>query len=342
MRLVELAECLGAVLEGDASLEVERVNSLDQARMGELSFLSSDRYRSLLEQSQATAVLVPADFEGSASCALLRVKNPDRSFGEAALLFYKPPPVPVIGIHPSAVVADDVVMGKDVSVGPNCTIESHVKLGDGVVIGSNSVIGYGSQLGDEVLLHASVTLREFSKVGDRVIIHSGTVIGSDGFGYSVEPDGSRRKIPQIGIVMIEDDVEIGSNVSVDRARFGKTVIGRGTKIDNLVQIAHNVTIGPDSVLCGQVGVAGSTKIGTKTILAGQVGVAGHLTVGDRVIANAKTGIVNDIDEGAHVMGMPAVTQKEFQRGYLGMLKLGALREKIRKIEKQIDFLLRNK
>ena len=342
MKLVELAECLGAVLEGDASLEVERVNSLDEASKGELSFLSSERYRSLLEQSQATAVLVPADFEGSTSCALLRVKNPDRSFGEAALLFYKPPPVPVTGIHPSAVVADDVVLGNDVSVGPNCTIESHVKLGDGVVIGSNSVIGYGSQLGDNVHLHASVTLREFSEVGDRVIIHSGTVIGSDGFGYSVESDGSRRKIPQIGIVVIEEDVEIGSNVSVDRARFGKTVIGRGTKIDNLVQIAHNVTIGPDSVLCGQVGVAGSTKIGTKTILAGQVGVAGHLTVGDRVIANAKAGIVNDIDEGAYVMGMPAVSKKEFQRGYLSMLKLGALREKIRKIEMQLDFLLRNK
>jgi|TARA_A100001015_G_scaffold288418_1_gene359249 UDP-3-O-[3-hydroxymyristoyl] glucosamine N-acyltransferase len=339
VRLSEVAERLGAVLEGDASLEVAYVNSLEKARPGEISFLSSDRYRSLLEKSQATAVLVPAGFEGSASCALLRVKNPDRSFGEAAALFYEAPPTPVLGIHPSAVVAESVVMGAKVSIGPNCTVEGCVTLGEGVVIGSNSVVGYGSRLGDEVHLHASVTLREFSEVGDRVMIHSGTVIGSDGFGYSVEPDGSRRKIPQVGIVVIEDDVEIGSNVSVDRARFGKTVIGRGTKIDNLVQVAHNVTIGSDCVLCGQVGIAGSAKIGSKTILAGQVGVAGHLTVGDGVIANAKSGIVNDLEEGTHVMGMPAVPQKEFQRGYLGMLKLGALREKIRMLEKKINSLI---
>lgn len=339
MKLSEVADRLGAVLEGDASLEVEQVNSLEKATAGEISFLSSGRYRSLLEKSQATAVLVPVDFEGSALCALLRVKNPDRSFGDAAALFYEAPPAPVVGVHPSAVVAEGVVMGAEVSIGPNCTIEDGVTLGDGVVIGSNSVVGYGSRLGDEVHLHASVTLREFSEVGDRVIIHSGTVIGSDGFGYSVEPDGSRRKIPQVGVVVIEDDVEIGSNVSVDRARFGKTVIGRGSKVDNLVQIAHNVTVGSDCVLCGQVGIAGSSKIGSKTILAGQVGVAGHLTVGDGVIANAQSGIVNDIEQGTHVMGMPAVVQKEFQRGYLGMLKLGALREKVRILEKRINSLL---
>lgn len=333
MKLQEVADRLQGELEGDGSLEIHGVNSLEAAEAGEISFLVSAKYSSLLQRSCASAVIVPHDFAEEVDCACVRVKNPDRSFGEAAALFYQAPPAPVPGVHPSAVVAADVVLGKNVSVGPNCTLEEGVVLGDDCVIGPNVVIGYGSRLGSGVQLFGSVTIREYCEIGDRVIIHSGSVIGSDGFGYSVESDGSRRKIPQLGTVLIEADVEIGSNTSVDRARFGKTVIGQGSKIDNLVQIAHNVNIGPHSVLCGQVGIAGSTEIGSHTILAGQVGVAGHLKVGAGVIANAKSGIISDVKKGAHVMGTPAVDQDKFLQGYAGMLGFKKLREKVRNIEK---------
>jgi UDP-3-O-[3-hydroxymyristoyl] glucosamine N-acyltransferase len=336
VKLQEVADRLKGKLEGDGSLDIHGVNSLEAAEVGEISFLVSAKYASLLTCSRASAVIVPIDFKDEVECSCVRVENPDRSFGEAAALFYQAPPAPVPGVHPSAVVAADVVLGKNVSVGPNCTLEGGVVLGDNGVIGPNVVVGYGSRLGNDVQLFGSVTIREYCEIGDRVIIHSGSVIGSDGFGYSVESDGSRRKIPQLGTVVIEADVEIGSNASVDRARFGKTVIGRGSKIDNLVQIAHNVNIGPHSVLCGQVGIAGSTEIGSHTILAGQVGVAGHLKVGAGVIANAKSGIVSDVKKGAHVMGTPAVDHDKFLQGYAGMLGIKKLREKIRNLEKIIN------
>ncbi len=333
MKLSEVADHLNGELEGDGSLEISGVNSLEEAEAGQISFLVSAKYASLLQRSAASAAIVPKNFEGEVGCAYVRVENPDRSFGEAAALFYQAPPRPAAGVHPSAVVAADVVLGADVSVGPNCTLEGGVVVGDGSVIGPNVVVGYGSCLGNDVHVFGSVTIREYCKVGDRVIIHSGSVIGSDGFGYSVEPDGSRCKIPQVGTVVIEEDVEIGANVAVDRARFGATVIGRGSKIDNLVQIAHNVKIGPHTVLCGQVGIAGSAEIGAHTILAGQVGVAGHLKVGERVIANAKSGIISNLEEGSHVMGIPAVDHDKFMRGYAGMLGLKKLAEKLRRLEK---------
>ena len=339
MIVSELADILGAKLEGDPSLQVKRVNSLENAKAGDVSFLSSSSYFSKIEQCQATAILVPKNFNGNTSCAILRVENPDRSFGEAALCFYKPPPLPMLGVHESAIVACDVKLGKDVSIGANSVIESNVVLGDRVVIGPNSVIGHGAVINKDSYIYAGVIIREFVEIGSRVIIHSGSVIGSDGFGYAIEKDGSRWKIPQIGIVQIEDDVEIGSNVSIDRARFGKSIVGRGTKIDNLVQIAHNVVIGKDCVICGQVGIAGSANIGSNTILAGQVGVGGHVKIGKGVIANAKSGLVTNIDDNTHVMGMPAVDRKVYQKAYFGMLKLSNIKNKLKILEKRIEDLI---
>jgi UDP-3-O-[3-hydroxymyristoyl] glucosamine N-acyltransferase len=198
------------------------------------------------------------------------------------------------------------------------------------------VIGYKSVIGDDCLLYPLVSLREFTQIGNRVIIHNGTVIGSDGFGYAVQPDGSRTKIPQIGKVVIEDDVEIGANVAIDRARFGKTRIGKGTKIDNLVQIAHNVVIGEHSVMCGQSGVSGSTTIGSRVIMAGQAGLAGHLEVGDGAIVGAQAGVMKDVRAKDFVLGSPAMSHLMTKKLIANMITLPKLREKVKRLEERLD------
>ena len=336
MKLKEITEFLNIEFNGDENIEITGVSGLKDAKPGELSFLVSDKYQSLLSSTKASAVIVPSKFSQDTGPILLNVDNPDKAFANISILFYDPPPDPLVKVHSSAIIDDTVLIGKNVSIGANCVIEGDVKIGDNAIIGANVVIGYGSQIGSDVHLFPLVSLREYCVIGNRVKIHNGTVIGSDGFGYYLEKDGSRKKIPQIGYVVLEDDVEIGANVTIDRARFGKTVIGRGTKIDNLVQIAHNVKIGNDCILCGQVGIAGTVDIGSNTILAGQVGVTGHLSIGDRVIANACSGITKDVPSGEHVMGMPAVNHKKFNKSYACMLQLSKLREKIRKIELKLN------
>ena len=341
MKLAQIAEKIGIEVDVEiGQMEITGVNSLRHASAGELSFLSQPKYSAELSTTRASAVLVSEDVAVESAAKLLFVENPDKVFAQVALMFYQPP-VPQMGIHPSAVVEEGAQLAAGVSVGANATIEASARIGSNTTIGANSYIGEQVVIGKEVLIHPLVTLREGTQLGDRVIIHSGTVLGSDGFGYTQEPDGSRRKIPQIGRVVVEDDVEIGANVAVDRARFGKTLIGRGTKVDNLVQIAHNVEIEEDCVLCGQVGIAGSAQIGAKTILAGQVGVNGHIRVGEQVIVHAKSGVINDTEDGAQIMGMPAVESNRFKKAYAGMLQLTKLRTRVKQLEKRskISFLL---
>ncbi|MBT8046162.1 MAG: UDP-3-O-(3-hydroxymyristoyl)glucosamine N-acyltransferase, partial [Pontiella sp.] len=278
MKLSAIAEHLGGILEGDGEIEIKAVAGLKEAGVGDISFLANPKYAAHVEETQASAVIVPADWDRSAKCALLRIENSDQGFAEAAQLFYEPVPAIQPGVHPTAIVAESAQLGEGVSVGAHCTIEEGVVIGAHTVIQSNCVVGYKTVIGEGCHFYPLVSLREFTEVGDRVIIHNGAVIGSDGFGYAVQKDGSRTKIPQIGKVVIEDDVEIGANVAIDRARFGKTRIGKGTKIDNLVQIAHNVVVGEHSVMCGQAGISGSTTVGSRVILAGQSGLAGHLEV----------------------------------------------------------------
>ena len=331
MKLGIIAEKINAVLDGDAEIEINGLASIDKSNIGDITFLANSKYSEYLNTTSASAIIVKKDFEKMTECALLKVDNPDKAFGEVASLFYIKPPS-IHGIHSSALISENVKIGKNVSIGPNCTIEQNVTIGDNSIINANVFIGFGSVVGRNSHLFPCVSIREFCKIGDNVIIHNGTVIGSDGFGYSLEENGVRKKIPQLGIVKIEDDVEIGANSCVDRARFGETVIGKGTKIDNLVQIAHNVSIGENVVICGQVGIAGSSKIGDKSILAGQVGVSGHLEIGENVIANAQSGIVKSLKSGSHVMGMPAVDQKNFNKSYAIFLKLDKLRKKILSIK----------
>ena len=335
MKLGELAKKINGLLIGDENINIFGVASLKDAQNEEITFLSNKKYLSMVSKTKASAIIVSEDFNESVSSSIIKVSDPDRVFSEVTSLFYKEPPVEFIGVHSSAVISEDVELGNNVSIGPNCTIHGSVKIGNNTIIDSNVVIGFGSTIGSDVHLYPGVSLREYSVLGTNVIIHNGSVIGSDGFGYTLEKNSTRKKIPQIGIVVIEDNVEIGANVTIDRARFGKTIIGSGTKIDNLVQIAHNVEIGKNSILCGQVGIAGSSKIGSNTILAGQVGVVGHLSIGDNVIANAQSGITKDIESGKHVMGMPAVDHIKYNKGYAGMLKITELKEKIRNLERLI-------
>ncbi len=338
MKLSELAERLGGVLEGDESIEITAVAGLKEAGKGDLSFLANPKYAAQVSATAASAVIVPNEWDRPAKCALIRVENSDESFAIAAELFYEQVPAPMPGVHPTACVAASVQLGDGVSIGAHCTIEEGVVIGAHTVIQPNCVIGYKTTIGENCLLYSLVSTREFTEIGDRVIIHNGAVVGSDGFGYAVQKDGSRTKIPQIGKVVIEDDVEIGANVAIDRARFGKTKIGKGTKIDNLVQIAHNVVIGEHSVMCGQVGISGSSTIGSRVILAGQAGLAGHLEVGDGAIVGAQAGVMKDVEPKAFVIGSPAMPHLQFKKMIANTILLPKLKDKIRQVEERVDTL----
>lgn len=340
MKLNEIAERLDGTLDGDGAIEITAVAGLKEAGAGDISFLANPKYASLVAATSASAVIVPNDWDRPAPCALVRVDNSDQSFALAAELFYESVPALPAGIHPTACVADSVQLAENVSVGPNCTIAEGVVIGANTVIQANCVIGYKSVIGENCLLYPLVSMREFTEIGDRVIIHNGTVVGSDGFGYAVQKDGSRTKIPQIGNVVIEDDVEIGANVAIDRARFGKTRIGKGTKIDNLVQIAHNVVVGEHSVMCGQAGISGSTTIGSRVILAGQAGLAGHLEVGDGAVVGAQAGVMKDVPEKDFVMGSPAFPHLQYKKMVANALLLPKLKDKIRALEERVNALSR--
>ncbi len=338
MKLSEIAGRLGGSLDGDGDMEISAVAGLKEAGRGDLSFLANPKYAAQVASTGASAVIVPNDWDRPVTCALIRVENSDQAFAVAAELFYEPVPVPKVGVHPSAVVAESAQLGEGVSIGANCTIEDGVVIGANTVIQANCVVAYKTVIGDSCLLYPLVSIREFTEIGNRVIIHNGTVIGSDGFGYAVQKDGSRTKIPQIGKVVVEDDVEIGANVAIDRARFGKTKIGKGTKIDNLVQIAHNVVIGEHSVMCGQVGISGSTTIGSRVILAGQSGLAGHLEVGDGAIVGAQAGVMKDVDPKDFVIGSPAMPHLQFKKMVANTILLPKLKDKVKQLEEKLDAL----
>ena len=339
MKLIDIVNQVGGTLDGDGDLEITAVAGLEEAGSGDISFLSNPKYAGQVARTEASAVIVPNDWDRPGKCALIRVENSDQVFAQIAELFYEEPPKPLQGVHPSAVVAKSVQLGKGVSVGANATLEEGVIVGENTVISPNCYVGFKTILGANTFLYPLVSIREFVRIGDRVIIHNGAVVGSDGFGYAVQEDASRTKIPQIGIVVIEDDVEIGANVTIDRARFGKTRIGKGTKIDNLVQIAHNVVIGEHSVLCGQAGISGSTTVGSRVILAGQAGLAGHLTVGDGAIVGAQAGVMKDVPAKEFVVGSPAMNHLQTKKLIANMITLPKFKEKLKRLEKLVAHLI---
>jgi len=336
MRLRELAEKLGCRLVGDGEVEVRGLTSVDEAGEGDLTFVATPRHLAKVESTRASAVILR---EGGPSCSkpALLTADPYLAFIQALHLFY-PPDLSLPGIHPSSIVHPRVRLGAGVSVGPLSCIEEGVSIGQRSVIGAQVYIGKDSSLGADCHVYPQVVIRERVEIGDRVIIHGGAVIGSDGFGYLKGRGGARVKIPQVGQVVLEDDVEIGANVTIDRATMGKTRIQRGTKIDNLVQIAHNVTVGEDTVIVAMSGISGSTKIGDRVTLAGQVGIVDHVEIGNDVTVGAQSGVTKDVPPGTVVLGSPAVPHQEFKRQNAAVHRLPRLLKTVQTIEDRLRVL----
>jgi UDP-3-O-[3-hydroxymyristoyl] glucosamine N-acyltransferase len=337
MTLAEVAKLVNGALEGDGSIEMAGVAGLREADPGDVAFLASPKYAEAMARTKASAVLVRRDWSGAAPCAVIRVDNPEVAFTRLVMATIPPPVQHRPGIHPTAVVAEGVVLGSGVAIEAHCVLEPGAKVGDRTVVGAGCYLGHGASVGKDGLLYPHVTLRERCRIGDRAIVHCGAVIGSDGFGY--EPDGERwRKIPQVGIVDIGDDVEIGANVTIDRARFGKTVIGNGVKLDNLIQIAHNVKVGANTAMAAQAAVAGSAIIGRHCQIGGQSAIVGHITVGDNVMLAGSSNIIRDVPSGSILMGYAALPHMEFKRIQAVTGRLPELSRKIADILKRLAAL----
>jgi UDP-3-O-[3-hydroxymyristoyl] glucosamine N-acyltransferase len=336
LKLKDIAARLECRLDGDPELEIRGIAALDDALPGELTFFTNPKYAASLRTTRASAVILDEAAE-PAPCAMLRARHPYLAFARAVEIFadpWRPPP----GVHPTAAVGVDVSLGADVSIGPFVVIGDGTRIGARSVVDAHVVIGREVEIGEDCLLHARVSIRERVRLGHRVIVQDGAVIGSDGFGFARRPDGTHHKIPQIGGIVVEDDVEIGANAAVDRPAVGETRIGAGTKIDNLVQVAHGVTLGRNVLLAAQVGVAGSVTIEDDVTLAGQVGVAGHITIGKGAVATAQTGIPNSVDPGALVSGYPAIPNRDWLRASAIFRKLPELKKLVADLERRIQAL----
>jgi UDP-3-O-[3-hydroxymyristoyl] glucosamine N-acyltransferase len=334
--LAELAGRLGCRLEGDGALEIRRLATLDAAGPGDLAFYANPRYHAALLATRAAAVILSEDAP-AAPCAMIRSANPYLTFAEALEIFV-PPVRPAPGVHPTAVIAADADIGPDVHVGPLVCIGSGARVGARTALLASVVLGAGARVGEDCLIHARVSIREGVLVGNRVVLQDGVVIGADGYGFAQRQDGSHYKIPQVGTVVIEDDVEIGANTTVDRPALGETCIGAGTKIDNLVQIAHGVHLGRHVLLAAQVGIAGSTVLDDRVMLGGQVGVAGHISLGKGVRATAQTGIPNSVEAGAFVSGYPAIENREWLKASAVFRRLPELRKTVAHLETRLAAL----
>ena len=338
MTLQQLADFVGGKLSGGSpDTEITGVASLRDAQAGDISFFANKKYAPQLATTKASAVLIMEGACPHAPTALIFVDSPDAAFAKIVPLFVPPPPVYAPGVHPTAVIGGGVTLGEGVHIGPHAVIGDGAKIGAGTVVGANVVVGEGVAVGAHCHLHPLSSVRERCVIGDRVIVHNGAVIGSDGYGYApkMNPDGTVNieKIPQLGIVELCDDVEIGANTTIDRARFGVTKIGRMTKIDNLVQIAHNVRIGECCGIVANVGIAGSTHIGNRVMIWGQVGIAGHLDIADDVEILARSGVGKNLEKGVY-FGAPALERREAMR-------LLHVPKRVENLEKEIEQLMMN-
>ena len=328
----EIAKHLGGEVFGDPALVLKGFAPADRAQPGDLTFAENESYFARAEQSAAAAVIVDGPFS-SARKVLIRVPNARIAFAKVLPLFF-PEPLFAPGIHPTAVVASSAMVDPSAHIGPYCVLAEGARVGARSVLQGGNFIGPQCVLGEDVRLFPNVTLYPSTELGDRVRIHSGTVVGSDGFGY-VQDGGVHRKVPQIGSVIIRDDVEIGANVTIDRGALGPTVIGRGTKIDNLVQIAHNVTIGEHCLVVSQAGIAGSSKLGNYVVLAGQVGIAGHLKIGNHVSVAAQSGVMRSIPDGEKWLWSPAQPDRQAKRQMIALQQLPDLLRRFSELEKKV-------
>ena len=337
MTVNEIAEKIQAEVIGDGGISIHSVGKIEEAGAGQISFIANPKYLRYLADTNASAVIISNSIADDAlpkreeMPVLLRTADAYTSFLHLLQLFNPPSQILLPGVHPTAVIAQSAEIGIDVRVGAHVVIGENCSIGPETIIAHGSVIGDNVDVGEKTILYPNITIREGCKIGSRVIIHSGTVIGSDGFGFAPGDDGRYSKIPQTGIVVIEDDVEIGSNCSVDRATLGETRICKGAKLDNLIQVAHNVVIGENTVIAGQSGIAGSTKIGKQCILAGQVGLVGHIRIADNVIIGAQSGVSKSLSKPGTYFGSPA---KEHPRG----LRIEAVIRQLPELLKEIEDL----
>lgn len=342
LTVASIAEKITGTVEGDASIAITGMASLTDAKTGDISFLSNPKYSHLIATTQASAVIVNEDWQGESPATIIRVKNSDQAFAIVAPMIAPPAPIRWPGIHYSAVVSPTAHIGENVHIGPLCVIDDDAVIGNDSIIESQCFIGQGVEIGPGSHLYPHVSIRERVKIGARFIAHCGAVIGSDGFGYSIEmtQSGIPRidKIPQVGIVSIGDDVEIGANTTIDRARFGETRIGNCVKIDNLVQIGHNVKIGDFSGVIAQAGIAGSAEIGSGVRIWAQAGVSGHLKVENGAQVGPQCGVARDVAAGSYVVGTPATSLRNWASISLAPSQISKLRQKIFALEAEVKKL----
>jgi len=336
MRLSDIAQKLSCELRAEGDIEISRVAGIEDAGPGDLTFISNRKYIRHLKTTRASAVILGHDMP-DVPLPSIRAANPYLVFARALELFYTPR-APEHGIDPTACVAQDARLGDNPSIGAHAVIGRQCEIGDNCVIYPHAVVYPGVVLGDDVVLHSHSVIREYCRLGNRVVVQNGSVVGSDGFGYAPQEDGTYYKIPQSGVVIIEDDVEIGACTTIDRAAVGATRIGRGVKIDNMVQIGHGCNIGENTVLAAQVGLAGSTKLGKNVQAGGQVGFAGHLAVGDGAVITAQSGIHQDIPAGAIMSGSPAVDNPSWRRAVIAFPQLPELVKKVRQLQRELEAL----
>jgi len=343
MRAQDLADKLSGQLAGDGSVEIVSMSSLSEARTGDISFFTDSKYGKQLAATKASCVLVARDWAGECpAAAIIRVESPNAAFAQVGAWYAPAPVVRKPGVHPTAIIGEQVQLGEDVHVGAYTVIEDHTTIGDHCVIEAQVFIGSNVKIGDHGHVYPQVTIREGTIIGHRVILHSGVRLGGDGYGFNpiIKPDGTIKieKIPQIGIVELGDDVEIGCNTTIDRARFGRTRLGNSVKIDNLVQLGHNVQVGDYSGIIAQAGVAGSTRIGQGCIIWAQAGLSGHLTVGDRGQVGPASGLAKDVPPGEFYLGLPAVSRRELGAQMLMPRQIEKLKAKVTALETRLSQL----
>jgi len=330
--VAEIAALVGGQVIGDSSLVLTGFAPADRAHPGDLTFAENEPYFLRADQSAASAILVDGSFQSQAK-VLIKVPNARIAFAKVLPHFF-PEPLFAAGIHPSSVVSSSAQIDPSVHIGPHCVVGDKARIGPNCVLRGGNHVGAQCQLSGEVVLFPNVVLYPNTEIGNRVRIHSGTVIGADGFGYVLD-NGIHRKVPQIGNVIIRDDVEIGANVTIDRGALGPTVVGRGTKIDNLVQIAHNVSLGEHCLIVSQAGIAGSTKLGNYVVLGGQVGLAGHLKIGNRVSIAAQSGVMHNIGDGEKWFGYPAQPDRQTKRQIIALQQLPELLRRVAELERKL-------
>jgi UDP-3-O-[3-hydroxymyristoyl] glucosamine N-acyltransferase len=336
MKLRRIAELLNCELRGPGDVEISGVAGIEEAETTQLTFVSNAKYIPKIKTTRAGAIILSPDAP-STSIPTLLCPDPYTAFAKTIELFYRAPK-PVPGIHPTATISPGVSMGDSPSIGANVVIGEGVRLGDNCTLYPNVIIYPFAEIGDDFVAHSNSVVREYCKIGHRVILQDGAVIGADGFGFAPQKNGGYYKIVQSGIVVLEDDVEIGANTCVDRATVGETRVGRGTKLDNLVQIGHGCRLGEDTAMAAQSGLAGSTRVGNHVFLGGQVGAAGHLTIGDGVVAIAQTGIARSVEAGKMISGSPEMDFGLWKKNYLLMLKLPELVQEIKQLKKEVEEL----